>query len=99
LSSRFFGRFDIFDVFNSFNAAQLRQIQLVISAPLKFHDLRLRRFGLVLALSPSECRQAMLVASGAHSCPADFAESVHPLAGLRREILILYLVDEHCYQP
>src|ERR1700722_4884653 len=32
--------------------------------PLKFHDLQVRRFGLVLALSSSECREAMLAASG-----------------------------------
>jgi hypothetical protein len=61
---RRFGHFDIFDVFNSFNAAYVRQIQLLISVPLKFHDLRLRRFGLVLALSLSGCREAMLAASG-----------------------------------
>ena len=61
------GFFDIFDVFNSFNAAYVRQIQLLISVHLKFHDLRLRRFGLVFALSPSECRQAILIASRAHS--------------------------------
>jgi RNA polymerase sigma-70 factor (ECF subfamily) len=52
--------FDIFDVFNSFNTASFRQIQLQISVLLKFHDLRLRRFGLVLALSPSVRRQCWL---------------------------------------
>ena len=43
---------------------RFRQIQPWIIIPLKFRDLRLRGFGPVLALSPSERRQAMFVASG-----------------------------------